>query len=205
MEVSLKDIFKIKWNLSLIFLIITNLIVIFLAVIQNWEYPIIFFIYWCQNIIIGSFNIIKFLNLKNIKKEDIILNGGTLKKARINGTIFFAYGFALLHGIYLIFILRDLKPNFVPLIFIILSIFAFFINHLFSFIKNFKQDTEKEQPMIKFALMPFARTMPMHLIIFLGIILIDKGITLKESIAIIVFLFLKTFVDVLMHNWEHKN
>lgn len=204
-QTKLKYDLKIKFDSSLIFLILTNLMVLFLAVTQQWNYPILFFIYWCQSVTIGLFNIIKFLNLKNIKKEDIILNGGTLKKARVNGTIFFAYGFVLLHGVYLAFILRELKPNFIPLILIILSIFAFFINHLFSFIKNFKHDTEKEQSMIKFALMPFARTMPMHLVIFLGIILEENiGMILQENIAIIVFLFLKTFVDVLMHDWEHR-
>ena len=36
-QVTLKNIFKIKCDSSLIFLIITNLIVIFLAVIQKWD------------------------------------------------------------------------------------------------------------------------------------------------------------------------
>lgn len=198
MEVLLKNLFKIKWDSSLYFLIVTNLIVIFLAVIQRWNFPILFIIYWSQSVIIGLFNFIKILNLKNLKTQNIILNGGNLRKARINGAIFFLFLFGFLHYIYLLFILHNLKPYFTSIFFIILSIGLFFINHLFSFIKNFKHDIEKKQNLDRFVLLPFVRTIPIHLIIFFGFILVDNG-------GIVIFLLLKTIVDVIMHNWEHRD
>ncbi|MCX6751125.1 MAG: DUF6498-containing protein [Candidatus Pacearchaeota archaeon] len=197
MEASLKNPFKIKLSSSLYFLIITNLIVIFLAEIQKWDFPILFIIYWSQSVIIGLFDFIKILNLKNIKAEDIALNGGTLKKARVNGAMFFLFLFIILYGVYLRFILNN-HPDFTSIIIILSTIGLFFLNHLFSFIKNFKHDIEKKQGFNGVLLLPFIRTLPMHLIILFGFILVDNK-------GMLIFLILKTLVDVIMHNWEHRD
>ena len=95
------------------------------------------------------------------------------------------------------FILNN-KPEFISILFILLSIGLFFLNHLFSFIKNFKHDTEKKQGFNGVLLLPFIRTLPMHLIILFGFILLDNK-------GIVIFLVLKTIVDVIMHNWEHRD
>ncbi len=196
-QIKLKEVFGFKWDSSASFLLATNIITIILAVIQKWNFPLLFFIYWCQAVIISLFNLIKILNLKNIKKEDITLNGGTLKKARNNGAIFFLTLSVILYGVYLQFILNN-HPEFTAIALIILAIGLFFLNHLFSFIKNFKHDTEKEQSLSRFVLLPFVRTLPMHLIILFGFLLVD-------SKGMLLFLVLKTLVDVMMHGWEHKN
>lgn len=196
-QIKLKNTFRFKWDFSVLFLIAANIITIILAITQNWSFLILFFIYWCQSVIIGLFNIIKILNLKDIKAEDIALNGGTLEKARVNGAIFFLFLFLILYGVYLRFILNH-SPKFISILFILLSIGLFFLNHLFSFIKNFKHDTEKKQGFNGVLLLPFIRTLPMHLIILFGFILLDNK-------GIVIFLLLKTIVDIIMHNWEHRD
>ena len=192
----LKNLFKIKWDSSLYFLIATNIIIIILAVIKKFDFPTILFVYWCQSVIIGFFNFIRILSLKNFTEEKV-----PTKAARgyaIFSAFFFLIHFWGFHLVYLIFLLSIAKPNFTFISTIILSAGLLFINHLFSFIKNFKHDTEKKQDIGKVMSFPYARILPMHLTIMFGLFLVgNKGI--------IFFLILKTIADVIMHNREHQD
>ena len=55
MKLSFKEVFKIKWDTSVYFLILANLITIALALIENWDFSVLLFIYWCQGAIIIFF------------------------------------------------------------------------------------------------------------------------------------------------------
>lgn len=165
---------------SSISLISSNLIVIILAVTQNWDISTLLWIYWIQSIIIGFFQFFRILSLKTF------------------AAFFFTFHYGFFHFIYAIFLsnffqsspglnLRDL----------LLGSAIFFANHFFSFIQGKVQD-EKLKPNINTLLLqPYIRIIPMHLVLILGMILGNQS-------KLIFFLILKTLTDLATHIIKHK-
>lgn len=73
----------------------------------------------------------------------------------------------------------------------------FLTNHSFSFYKNLKKDTEKKQNIGRVMLFPYARILPMHIIIVMGLLINPT------TNSILLFLILKTIADLIMHQKEH--
>lgn len=195
-----KDLFKIKWDSSLYFLIVTNIIVIIIATLEKWDTPTLLFIYWCQSVIIGIFSFIRILNLKNFTTENFTLNGNKVeptKSTKNKTAFFFLFHYGFFHLVYFSFIVGTFNTqiNFASIVG--LSVGLFFINHLFSFIKNFKQDTKRVQNIGKVMSSPYSRIIPMHLTIIFGFAFFRNGM--------IFFLVLKAIADIIMHNREHQD
>lgn len=197
-KLELKRLISIKWDSSIYFLIAINLITIFLAVIQKWDLPIMLFIYWSQSVIIGLFYFIKILNLKNFVTDDFKINRKSVeptKETKNKTAFFFLLNYGIFHLAYLAFILSTARPYFTSIYPILIGIGLFFINHLFSFVKNFKKDTEKKQNIGRVMTTPYARIIPMHLAMIFGFF----------TTGLLFFLILKTFADVIMHNFEYQD
>lgn len=74
----------------------------------------------------------------------------------------------------------------------------FFVDHLFSFIYNRKSDEKKVWNIGTLWMAPFARILPMHLVLVMyGFILSGRG-------PLLLFLGLKTLADVIMYVAEHR-
>ncbi len=125
-------------------LLISNIITIFIAVIERWSLYIIMTVYLCQGIIIGMFNFIRILQLKEFEAKGLKINGkpaetGSATKNFV--AFFFLVHYGLFHLIYSSFILPGLflieKLN---LFWLLASIAIFFVNHYFSFFYNLEQD-----------------------------------------------------------------
>lgn len=165
---------------SSISLISSNLIVIILAVTQNWDISTLLWIYWIQSIIIGFFQFFRIFSLK------------------IFTAFFFAFHYGFFHFIYAIFLFNFFQSspglNFQNLL---LGFIIFFANHLFSFIQNRVQDEKLKPNISTLLLQPYIRIIPIHLVLILGIILGNQN-------KLIFFLVLKTFADLTTHNIKHK-
>jgi len=74
---------------------------------------------------------------------------------------------------------------------------VFFVDHLFSFRYNRERDQKKIQNLGRLMAFPYARVVPMHLVIVLF------GVFLSGALPLLVFLGLKTLADVIMHVVEH--
>lgn len=61
-------------NPSTIILLVSNLIVIILAVIQKWDTSTVLWVYWMQSIIIGFFQFLRILSLKKFSTENFKIN-----------------------------------------------------------------------------------------------------------------------------------
>jgi len=204
----LKYLFNIKWDSSAYFLIVVNIIIIIIAIIKQFDFLTLLFIYWCQSVIIGLFNFIRIFNLKNFTTENIEVNNQKIKPTKASRNFiafFFLFHYGFFHVIYLMFLMNNLHSGFLFILPISLSVGLFFLNHLFSFIKNFKQDTEKKQDLGKVMIFPYARIIPMHFSIILGFGFLSLFGNGDDSIMIIFFLILKTVADVVMHNREHRD
>lgn len=192
---NLVETLKLKWDISLFSLIVTNLIVIVLAVIQKWDFPTLLYIYIAQTYIIGIFYFIGILTKKKVTTHGISINNSPISPTAANKSTI-AIIFLIVFLIIIRFYSMSLGIIRAPSGLASLSIFLFFINHLISFLSNNKKDSEKEDNLKELILAPFYRILPMHFILFVGNIF---------NIQIIIFLILKTIMDVYMHNYIHNS
>jgi hypothetical protein len=190
-------------DLSLWFLLLSNLVTVFFAIKEHWNLLILMWIYCFQSITIGFFNFIWMLQLKEFSNKGFKINdeGVQVTKDTKIFAFFFLVHYGLFHFGYIMFFLQGIlpkeygnPPNFADLIYIFLTSLLFFINHLFSYVYNRPKDTKK-QNIGALMFYPYARIIPMHLTIIFGSALTD---------ALPFFLVLKTFVDCIMHIVEHN-
>ncbi len=199
---------------SLWSLVVSNILTLILAVTLHWSLLTIMWIYWCQSVIIGFFNVIRILKLKTFSAKNLKLNNIPVEKIKFFRKIptffkvfvacFFAFHFGMFHLVYAIFLsvgtIASLYTGFplpsVPVAFfgVLFSAAVFFINHLFSFIYNSKKD-EGLPDIGRLMFYPYARIIPMHITIIIGVLL--------GPMALPFFLVLKTIADVVMHIQEH--
>ncbi|MDP2628911.1 MAG: DUF6498-containing protein [Nanoarchaeota archaeon] len=198
-------IFTFDYSVTL--LLISNIIVIILAVTQNWNLKTVLFIYLGQSMIIGLFNFIKIISLKNFSTERFRINNQKVeptKSTKIFVALFFAFHYGLFHVVYFIFLLiLNFSQNIsnIETRYIFYALGVFFVNHLFSFYYNKNKDNKK--PNIgKLMFSPYARIIPMHLIIIIGAFLSQAGI--YSRLILVLFLILKTIADLVMHNKKHS-
>ena len=191
-------------------LIIANLCLLVLALVYNWSLFDIVFAFWIENLIIGLFNTPKILMCKVQHPGHRPDTLGT--KIFLVFFFWFHYTvFSALH-LFLIFLLfGDAKTLLNPSeifsgmfsFFFILGLIGLFASHGFSFYSNFiqKKEYEKYSP---FAMMlkPYIRVLLTHGFVFLGgyvVLLIDNGM----SIMLVVFIILKTLLDLSAHKKAH--
>jgi len=192
-------------DMSTLLLILSNVAVIFLALIENWDLSTIMFIYWCQSVIIGFFTFFKILNLKNFTKNGNV-EFNFRKTSKLGIALFFAFHYGFFHFTYLLFLMflprfNILQPLNFQDTYILLAAGIFFVNHLFSFLYNRKKDAEKKQYIGKVMMFPYIRIIPMHITIIFGSMFMLMGL---PQIALVLFLILKMLADVIMHKMEHR-
>lgn len=193
-------------NLSTISLLISNLIVITLAIVQKWDISTVLWVYWMQSIIIGFFQFLRILSLKKFSTENFKINNQSVSPTTQTKTFtafFFVFHYGFFHFIYAIFLFNFFSNQPLDFTYLFLGGLIFFLNHFFSYQHNKVIDEQKTLPAgrqvqnigtLMFA--PYARIVPMHLIIVFGAIL-DQSI-------LVIFLLLKTLVDLIMHTFKHK-
>ena len=218
-------------DVSLWFLVAANLITIWFALTEHWALTEILLAYWIQSVIIGIVNVIKIATLENYSTAGFSINGRHVSPnigTKTFTAFFFLIHYGFFHFAYLMFILAlgptfDGSPGFsdykdlaigtgitIPKVFpssidyasLAFMALTYFINHLASFLYNRKGDAEKTQNIGAVMFYPYARIIPMHLtIIFGGFISVATGNT---AVVMMLFLFLKTGADAVMHVLEHK-
>ncbi len=194
----------IRGDLSLWSLIISNLVVIFWAVIEGWSLPTIMCVYWIQSVSIGIFWFMQILKLKDFSTKDLEKTGAVKNATepstgvKVRTALFFLFHYNLFHVVYAGFLLAALNAK------ITLSILTFggvfFLNQLFSFLYNRNEFREKKPNLGKVFNIPYFRIIPMHLTIFVGLILRDSvGVSIDGEFILLLFLLLKAMADIGMY------
>lgn len=193
---------KLRWDLSLFSLVITNIIVIVLAIIQKWDFTILFSVYIAQTQIIAFFYFFKIIFKKNTITYGLTINKKTINPTITNklilalvyyGGFYFAMRIVYFFTSFLSFSMPRMDLSKMAIAFFGIAIF--FINHLISFIVNFKTDSEKEETLKELMIAPYLRTIPIIIISFFGILL---------NFLSVIFLIFKAIVDIYSHNYIHK-
>jgi len=200
-------------TLSLIF---SNLLVIVFAVVDNLSAVDILWIYWTQSVIIGIFNFIKILSLKEFSTEGFRQGGKQVlptKGAKISTAIFFLFHYGFFHVIYAVFIGSFSTFGKIGNVgndtnYILYASLTFFASYFIEFInsKNEQSDVLPNLGSLMFA--PYARIIPMHLTIILGGFIGAAGglLSANTNLAIIIlFAAIKTIVDLITHSVDFKS
>lgn len=179
-------------------LLISNIVTIYFAFTEDWNPVTVLLVYWFQSIIIGFFNFIRILQLKEFSTEGFGFNGrpaAPTSTTRYFSAFFFLFHYGVFHLIYLAFIMTDTfgeKPGIAELRYIMLSAGLFFITHFFSYLFYRHRETHIQKIGSVMA-RPYARIIPMHLTLIFGFF----GGVLS------LFLILKLVADMAMHVLEH--
>jgi hypothetical protein len=190
-------------DFSLWSLVFSNLITIVIALVEQWSFLTLMWVYWFQSVIIGVFNIVRMLQLKKFSTEGFTSNGQPVpptRKSQIETAVFFFFHYGFFHAGYLLFIwgggFGGADPGF-PVAdaqFIAVSTAVFLGNHLLSYVQHRHETEDRVLNLGALMFYPYLRIIPMHLTIIFGGIL---------GTALPVFLILKALADTGMHYVEH--
>lgn len=189
---------------SALYLIVSNLLTIVLAVYQKWNLSEVMWIYWGQSVIIGYFNYRRILDLRQFSTSGFRINNKPAeptRKAQKSTANFFALHYGFFHLIYMVFLVNQTKSiTRTWVLFIIICTVMFLFNHRFSYLHNTERDMHRTPNIGTIMFFPYLRIIPMHLTIIIG-----QGFTKGSSKGLILFLGLKTLADLVMHMIEHAD
>ena len=183
-------------------LLLSNLIVIVLALVQGWNILPLLWVYWWQNSIIGFFNWCRIKKLKHFSTEGFKIDGRLVdatEKTKTNTALYFLLHYGCFQLFYLIFIITLAQAiEYEVLLSATIGIAIFFFNHFYSYRYNLVKDLASNPNIGTLMFFPYLRVIPMHLIIFIGLWAGHGSRT-----ELFFFLFMKTGVDMLMHVVQH--
>ena len=184
-------------KIPLLILIIVNLLPIFSVFFLNWDVIDILFLYWFENFVLFTTNLLKMNNLKKNTKNKITIR-------RINDMIYFFSGnfggLTLIHGV-VIFVSFGLPSHYNWSLF--LAMFSLTVSHFISYSRNFlKNDETKIGLATKLFLQPYKRLLPTHVAVILCALYISNSS--KNYIGLFSLVILKIVIDAILHIIEHK-
>ena len=157
------------------------------------EFNTIVFLYWGQSVLIGLFNFVDILTVKNIIPDSLEFNESPVKsnsKTKGCAASFFAVHYGFFHLAYGIFILVNSKLK-IDFHFVLIGLAAFSLNLIIEFIRHKQWQSTNAVNLGRMFFLPYLRIIPMHLMILGPAFLNWKAST--------IFLVLKTFADVIMY------
>ncbi len=190
-------------------ILLSNVLAIVYALIAGWDLGAMMGVYWVQSVIIGFFHFFRILLLKSFSTEGFTSNGQRVPETsagKRSTAFFFAVHYGFFHFGYAIFLIvlavegegnpvAGLGAGFV---WFLLSVLGFLFGHGYSFYQNVKADLTGRPNLGTMMFLPYARVIPMHLMILLGS---QMGSGLA---SLLLFSGLKTGADYLMHIVEHR-
>lgn len=191
---------------SLRALIASNVATMIIALVEGWSLAPLLFIYWAQSVVIGTFHVRRILNLDEFTTTGLKTNGrpvapGVKAQRQIAG--FFAVHYGFFHLVYMVFVLTGINTGggFASGSWwaLVGGVLVFAFNHYFSYLQNRELDGQGKPNIGTMLFLPYARILPMHLMIVMGATIGGESRT-----ALIIFIALKTIADAIMHIVEHR-
>ncbi len=183
-------------------ILLSNLLVIAYALIDDWDLFLMMEIYWAQSILIGIFHFIRILLLRSFSTDGFTSNGKRIPETaagKRSTAFFFAAHFGLFHLVYAVFLFLPRGPLFVEGgIWLLVSVLGFLAGHAYSFYQNVRDDLGGRPNLGMMMALPYARILPMHLTILFG------SQMQSSTGSLLLFSGLKTLADYLMHIVEHR-
>jgi len=191
-------------TLSLLF---SNLLVILFAVIDKLSAADVLWIYWSQSVIIGIFNAVEILSLKEFSTAGFRQGGKPVlptKAAKYSTAVFFLFHFGFFHFVYAVFLgvfshFAGPGPTGRGRGFIFYSAAIFLARYLVDFITSRNVERRDIPDLGRMMFAPYVRIIPMHLTIILGAFIgIAGSFSAGADLAVLVlFTGIKTVVDLI--------
>jgi len=191
-------------------IVFSNVIVIFFAIVDNLSAFEVLWIYWFQSVIIGVFNFIKIISLKEFTTTGFRRSGNELpptKAAKYSTAIFFLIHYGFFHFVYAMFLggfsgntgssTSNSQSNY-----LFITSFIFFISYLIEYIQFSRTQPEVIPNLGVLMFAPYFRIIPMHFtIIFGGFVgVLGSFISMNLDLLIIVlFVGIKTFIEIIIN------
>ncbi len=187
---------KYLYNPYLLLLLGSNIYCIWYFNNHSNGFVTVVWIYWIQSVIIGFFNFVDLLTIKNYDASDATLNSQPITEKN-KGCLpwFFAVHFGIFHFVYMIFIAVGLGIN-VDTRFFLIGVAAFLSESLLAFTRRKTAEQQMKFNIGALFFLPYMRVIPMHVMIMGSVFL-----CIKPSI---IFLVLKTIADILSFIWYQK-
>lgn len=198
------------FSLSAITLVIANLVTVYGVIFYKWDFTNILLLYWCESLIIGVMTLIKMIFANPGPSANHLVKLGAIPFFTLHYGGFMAghFVFLMLLTTYLrtgdnggpfMELLDDTTSH---LVIVLPAIISLFCSHLFSLIINYfgkKEYTTRTVSQLFGS--PYKRIFVMHLTLLLGVFIsFALG---KNFVVVILFVCLKTIVDLAAHNKEH--
>jgi len=183
-------------NPYLLMLLASNIYCIWYFKNHSNGFVTVVWIYWLQSVIIGFFNFVDLLTIKNYDTSGITLNDQPITE-KSKGCLpwFFAVHFGIFHLVYMLFIAVDLGID-VDNRFFLIGVAAFLLESLSAFIRRKTTGQQMKFNIGSIFFLPYLRVIPMHLMIMGSVFL-----SVQPSV---IFLVLKTIADLLSFMWYQK-
>lgn len=204
-------------------IVAANAATLVLALWQQWSLLQLMWPYWMQSVIIGWYARQRILKLREFSTEGLRINKRAVAptpETQRQVASFFALHFGFFHVVYLAFLLMFStsadSAGFVtvnhegggtsevymghlhPLDYLAFGLLSlgFWGSHRASHREHVRADLSGCPNLGTLMFLPYARVVPMHLTIILGVVMGDAAVWL--------FALLKTGADVIMHKVEHR-
>lgn len=189
-------------NLSSRTLLLANGVTIILFIVSGGSLMQVLWVYWWQSIIIGVIQVIRIIispiKITRPDGEPVSLISFLFNKAFT--LLIFPLHFGFFQYLYFMFLsLLSTRPVFGPpphTTELVISCLAFALHHVFAFVleqRTVWKDRTKKPDLQTLMFRPYYRIFPMHFIIMF---MFFGGILLGNIIVAVVFMILKTYVDI---------
>ena len=198
---------------SILAILASNALTVGVALWQGWSLFTLLWPFWLQSVIIGWFSRSRILALQNFSTKGFRVNGRAVEPTEETKRMtanFFALHFGIFHAAYAFFLFTFLfvdmpapegrppaPPDRIDLLLMGGLAVAFWLTHRDSFRRHVASDARGGRNIGAVMFLPYARVLPMHVMIIVGMVMSSGG-------AVLLFGALKTLADVLMHVVEHR-
>lgn len=181
-------------------LIVTNVVVVVLALFLQWRLVDMMVVYGIQSLVIGASYFARILSLEKFSTENFKINGRAVEptpETKVKVAVFFAFHFGIFHLVYFTYMFSGEygEPEFG--FDLAICALAFVANHAFSYRYHRERDRAGSPNIGTLMFTPYVRIIPMHLTIIVGSFL-------PGALGVFVFGVLKSIADTALHQVEHK-
>jgi hypothetical protein len=180
-----------------------NALTLVMAVALDWTLGSLLWPYWLQSLVIGFFSCARIMALRRFSTGGFKINDRevpTTPEGKLYTVGFFVLHYGFFHLIYAVFLLFMALPRLEDLPWFTVALAGFVLGHLRSFREHLARDLAGCPNIGVLTFLPYARIVPMHLVILAGAFWSER----TSALAVAGFVVVKTAADVAMHVFEHR-
>lgn len=206
---------KMRFDGTAVSLIFANIGAVGIGYFEGMRLAQLLMVFWMQSVIILICILIRILSLKRFSRDpgtqwtyelgpdaSLVGRGSAAIKRRIATSCVVFYGAWLGMTYFFLHVFAGIGlPDGEPRGYLYCTA-VFAVNHLYSLRRNMHDDAAGSPNIDHLMMLPLVRTVPMHVMVFLGAFALKAGAT--TLLSLLIFVVLKICADVIMHCVERR-